>query len=158
MSGEATSHRQTIIRRLTSIANALVGASSSAGFRQPAGSGSDPGGTYPVPNYPRGQRQHDNAYPVDGSDPTRSRLSQAKAPGKLTALSSDGTSRTTAMPLLDGARYWQSLGAASTASTCTVWSGDSGAWALRSTIGHAAKLTVSTNQPGTPIFVPHAVQ
>src|SRR5262249_23362304 len=37
-------------------------------------------------------------------------------PGKVTAHSSDGHSLTTSTPLLDGARYWQALGAPSTAA------------------------------------------
>ena len=56
------------------------------------------------------------------------------------------------MCLLDGARYWQGLGAPSTASILTIWSSGPGHWALRSTIGYAAKLAVSTNKSGTPIF------
>jgi|SoiMethySBSTD1v2_1073268.scaffolds.fasta_scaffold1841669_1 hypothetical protein len=78
--------------------------------------------------------------------------------GKVTATSSDGQGRTTSIPLLDGARYWQSLGAPSTATIVTVWSSGPGHWALRSTIGPAAKLAVSANRSGTPIFVPHKVQ
>jgi len=46
------------------------------------------------------------------------------------------------MPLLEGARYWQTLGAPSTASIVTIWSSGPGHWALRSTIGQAARLTV----------------
>jgi hypothetical protein len=66
----------------------------------------------------------------------------SRTPGKLTATSSDGHSRTTSTPLLDGARYWQQLGAPSTAAIVTIWSSGPGHWSLRSTIGHAAKLTV----------------
>jgi hypothetical protein len=78
--------------------------------------------------------------------------------GKVTARSSDGHTFTTSIPLLAGARHWQQLGAPSTAAIVTVWSSGPGHWSLRSTIGHAAKLAVSTNRSGTPIFVPHGVQ
>jgi hypothetical protein len=74
------------------------------------------------------------------------------AHGKVTATSSDGHTFTTSTCLLDGARYRLSQG------VVTVWSSGSSHWALRSTIGHAAKLTVSTNQSGTPIFVPNKGQ
>src|SRR5215831_3213206 len=63
-------------------------------------------------------------------------------PGKVTAHSSDGHSLTTCTPLLDGARYWQALGAPSTAAIVTTWSSGPGHWALRSTIRYAASLTV----------------
>jgi hypothetical protein len=63
-------------------------------------------------------------------------------PGKVTAHSSDGPSLTTSTPLLDGARYWQALGAPSTAAIVTTWSSGPGHWALRSTIRYAASLTV----------------
>ena len=66
----------------------------------------------------------------------------SRSPGKVTATSSDGHSFTTAMPLLDGARHWQALGEPSSATIVTIWSSGPGHWALRSTIGHAAKLTV----------------
>jgi hypothetical protein len=62
--------------------------------------------------------------------------------GKVIAVSSDGHILTTAMPLLDGARYWQQAGAPSSAAIVTIWSSGPGHWALRSTIGHAARLTV----------------
>ena len=62
--------------------------------------------------------------------------------GKLTTTSSDGYTRTTSTPLLDSARYWLQAGAPSSASIVTVWSSGSTAWALRSTIGHAASLVV----------------
>jgi hypothetical protein len=39
------------------------------------------------------------------------KVEPSRRPGKVIATSSDGDTRTTAMPLLDGARYWQSLGA-----------------------------------------------
>jgi hypothetical protein len=63
-------------------------------------------------------------------------------PGKVTAHSSDGPSLTTSTPLLDGARYWQALGAPLTAAIVTTWSSGLGHWALRSTIRYAASLTV----------------
>jgi hypothetical protein len=62
------------------------------------------------------------------------------------------------MCLLDGARYRQALGAPSTASIVTIWSTGPGHWALRSTIGHAAKLIVGSNHSGTPIFLRHKGQ
>jgi hypothetical protein len=63
-------------------------------------------------------------------------------PGKVTAYSSDGHSLTTSMPLLDGARYWLNHGADPAATITTTWSSGPGHWALRSTIRHAASLTV----------------
>ena len=65
--------------------------------------------------------------------------------GQVTATSSDGHSFTTSTPLLDGARYWQALGAPSTAAIVTTWSSRPGHWALRSTIRYAAKLTVAND-------------
>jgi hypothetical protein len=65
--------------------------------------------------------------------------------GQLTAISSDG-------PLLDSARYWQSLNAPSSAPIVTVWSSGGTRWSLRGTIGHAAKLTVEANELGKPVF------
>jgi hypothetical protein len=41
--------------------------------------------------------------------------------GKVTATSTDGHTFTTTTPLLAGARYWQALGAPSTASIVTIW-------------------------------------
>jgi hypothetical protein len=38
-------------------------------------------------------------------------IEPSRSPGKVTAMSSDGHSFTTTMPLLDGARYCQQLGA-----------------------------------------------
>ena len=72
--------------------------------------------------------------------------------GQVSATSSDGHTRHTTTPLLDGARYWQELGAPSTATITVVWSSGSSAWSLRSTIGQAAKLTVDSNASGTPVF------
>jgi hypothetical protein len=63
-------------------------------------------------------------------------------PGRFAATSSDGHTFTTSVPLLNGARYWQALGASSTATIVTVWSSGSSHWTLRSTIGYAAKFTV----------------
>ena len=74
------------------------------------------------------------------------------AHGKVTATSSDGHTCTTTTPLLDGARYWQGLGAPSSASICTIWSSGSGHWALRSTIGYAAGLRVKEGQHEPPHF------
>ena len=65
--------------------------------------------------------------------------------GQVTATSSDGHSFTTSTPLLDGARYWQALGAPLTAAIVTTWSSRPGHWALRSTIRYAAKLTVAND-------------
>ena len=45
-------------------------------------------------------------------------------------------------PLLDSARYWLANGASPAATITTTWSSGSGHYALRSTIGHAASLTV----------------
>jgi hypothetical protein len=75
--------------------------------------------------------------------------------GKVTATSSDGYTTTTTTPLLDSARYWQAHGAPSSASIVTVWSSGPGHWALRSTIGYAASLSVGTNTSGMPVFVPY---
>jgi hypothetical protein len=52
--------------------------------------------------------------------------------GNVTATSSDGYRCTTSTPLLDGARYWKSLGAPSSASIVTIWSSGPGHWAPRS--------------------------
>jgi hypothetical protein len=41
------------------------------------------------------------------------KVEPSQSPGKVTATSSDGHTFTTSMPLLDGARHWQSLGAPS---------------------------------------------
>jgi len=70
----------------------------------------------------------------------------SRTPGKVTATSSDGHSLTTSTPLFSGARYWQQLSAPSTAAIVTVWSSGPGHWALRSIIGHAAKLTVENDR------------
>jgi hypothetical protein len=74
------------------------------------------------------------------------------AHGKTVATSSDGYACITSTPLLDGARRWQALGAPSTASIVTIWSSGSGDWALRSTIGYAASLTVVSAGNGDPMF------
>jgi hypothetical protein len=72
--------------------------------------------------------------------------------GQITAGSSDGNTFTTITPLLEGARYWLNSGADPAASITTVWSSGSTAWSLRSTIGHAVKLTVEANELGKPVF------
>ena len=69
-------------------------------------------------------------------------IEPSQTPSKVTATSSDGHSFTSSEPLLAGARYWQQAGAPSSATIVTVWSSGSGEWALRSTIGHAAGLSV----------------
>ena len=74
------------------------------------------------------------------------------AAGKVTATSSDGRPFTTTTPLLDGARYWQQLGAPSSASIVTIWSSGPDQWSLRSTIGHAARLTVEESDRGGARF------
>jgi hypothetical protein len=73
-------------------------------------------------------------------------------PGKVTATSSDGHSFTTATPLLDGARYWQSLGADPAATILTTWSTGAAPFCLYSTIGHAASKTVHEGQHQPPHF------
>ena len=62
---------------------------------------------------------------------------------------SDGHPR---QPLLDGARYWLKTGADPASTITTTWSSGSTDWSLRSTIGHAAKLTVEDNSLGKPVF------
>jgi len=52
-------------------------------------------------------------------------------PGKFTATSSDGHAFTTSEPLFAGARYWQALGAPSSASIVTVWSSGPGHWSAK---------------------------
>ena len=69
-------------------------------------------------------------------------ITPSPAAGKITATASDSHTFTTTTPLLDGARYWLNNGANPAATITTVWSSGSTAWALRSTIGAAAKLTV----------------
>ena len=78
-------------------------------------------------------------------------LAPSTHPGKITATSSDGHTFTTSMCILDGARYWQAQGAPSSATITTVWSSGPGHWALRSTVGHAAKLTVKEGR-NAPCF------
>jgi hypothetical protein len=62
--------------------------------------------------------------------------------GQVTATSSDGFRFLTTTPLCDGARYW--LGKGIDPATClvTIWSSASTDWALRSTVGYAARHTV----------------
>ena len=69
-------------------------------------------------------------------------ITPSPAAGKITATASDSHAFTTTTPLLDGARYWLNHGADPAAAITTVWSSGSQAWATRSTIGAAAKLTV----------------
>jgi hypothetical protein len=69
-------------------------------------------------------------------------IAPSRSPGKITAHSSDGHTRTFSTPLLHGARYWQA-----TRRTLERHHRDGMVkrprhWALRSTIGHAASLTV----------------
>jgi hypothetical protein len=66
----------------------------------------------------------------------------ASIKSKVTAATSDSYTLATTTPLLTGARYWQQLGAPSSAVITTIWSSASPEWTLRSTIGHAARLTV----------------
>jgi hypothetical protein len=73
-------------------------------------------------------------------------------PGKALATSSDGGSVYTSTPLLTGARYWLNHGANPDATITTIWSSGNTDWSLRSTIGHAAKLTVEDNSLGKPVF------
>jgi hypothetical protein len=75
--------------------------------------------------------------------------------GQVTATSSDGYSLTTNTPLLDGARYWLNKGLPTQTTIITQWSTGAAPYALRSTIGHAAKLTVRPNHSGTPTFQLH---
>jgi hypothetical protein len=76
--------------------------------------------------------------------------------GQVTATASNGHAFTTTTPLLSGARYWQQLGAPSSATITTVWSSGSPDWTLRATIGRAAKLTVAeTTGDGRPRFAPY---
>jgi hypothetical protein len=70
----------------------------------------------------------------------------------VTAKTSDGGNFRSRQPLLDGARYWIRKSADSAATIITAWSSGTGDWALRATIGHAAKLTVRDNCRGTPTF------
>ena len=72
--------------------------------------------------------------------------------GQLTATSTNGHTVTTTTPLLDGARYWLNHGANPDATITTIWSSGSTNWSLRSTIGHAAILTVEDNSLGKPVF------
>jgi hypothetical protein len=73
-----------------------------------------------------------------------------RAPGKVTAHSSDGYSLTNQHPTARRCRYWLELGAPSTASIVTIWSSGPGHWSLRSTIGFAASKTVREGSRDTP--------
>jgi hypothetical protein len=79
-------------------------------------------------------------------------IEPSRSPGAVTATSSDGHRFIACEPLLNGARYWQSLGAPSSATIVTIWSSGPGHWALRSTIGQAAKLTVREGKRDSPYF------
>jgi hypothetical protein len=79
-------------------------------------------------------------------------IKPSNTPGNVTAASSNGHTLTTTTPLLDSARYWLNQGADPAATITTVWSSGPGHWSLRSTIGHAAKLTVEDNQRDGPHF------
>ena len=72
--------------------------------------------------------------------------------GLVTARTSDGGNFRSRQPLLDGARYWAPRNADPAATIITAWSSGNGEWALRATIGRAAKLTVRDNRRGTPTF------
>ena len=103
----------------------------------------------------RGRRRHSDRSTQKPRAPQRRHttytisLAPSAHPGKVTATSSDGHTTTTTVPLLDSARYWQALGAPSSATIVTVWSSGSGDWALRSTIGTAAALSIDTNASRT---------
>jgi hypothetical protein len=73
--------------------------------------------------------------------------------GLVTARTSDGGDFRSRQPLLDGARYWIRKSADPAATIVTAWSSGNGDWALRATIGHAARLTVRDNSRGTPTFL-----
>jgi hypothetical protein len=82
-------------------------------------------------------------------------VTASQTPGKVTARSSDGHTFATSAPLLTGSAHWLKKDADPNSSIVTVWSsGPAGHWALRSTIGTAAALTVGVNHGGMPIFVP----
>jgi hypothetical protein len=68
--------------------------------------------------------------------------------GQITATSSDGHTFTTSTPLLEGARYWLSMGANPADPITPAWSSGSTHWSLRSTVRHAAKLTVDDGDRG----------
>jgi hypothetical protein len=72
--------------------------------------------------------------------------------GLVTARTSDGGNFRSRQPLLDSARYWIRASADPAATIITAWSSGNGEWVLRSTVGHAAKLTVRDNCRGTPTF------
>ena len=73
--------------------------------------------------------------------------------GLVTARTSDGGNFRSRQPLLDGGRYWKGTGADPAATITTAWSSDNGEFALRATLGHAARLTVRDNSRGTPTFL-----
>jgi hypothetical protein len=73
--------------------------------------------------------------------------------GLVIARTSDGGILRSRQPLLDGARYWVRRSADPAATITTAWSSGNGDWAMRATIGHAARLTVRDNSRGTPTFL-----
>jgi hypothetical protein len=79
-------------------------------------------------------------------------VSPSSYAGLITARTSDGGSFRSRQPLLEGARYWKGTGADPAANITTAWSSGTGDWALRATLGHAARLTVRDNSRGTPTF------
>jgi len=80
-------------------------------------------------------------------------ISPSSYAGLVTARTSDGGNFRSRKPLLDGARYWIRKSADPVATIVTAWSSGNGDWALRATIGHAARLTVRDNSRGTPTFL-----
>src|SRR4051794_37375538 len=80
-------------------------------------------------------------------------VAPSSCPGLVTARTSDGVNFRGRKPLLDGARYWIRKSADPAATIVTAWSSGNGDWALRATIGHAARLTVRDNSRGTPTFL-----
>ena len=80
-------------------------------------------------------------------------ISPSSHAGLVNATTSDGGNFRSRQPLLDGARYWMRTGADPAATIVTAWSSGNGDWALRATIGHAARLTVRDNSRGTPTFL-----
>jgi hypothetical protein len=74
--------------------------------------------------------------------------------GKVTAHSSDGrTFTTTTTPLLASARYWQELGAPSSASIVTVWSSGSSAWSRAGELFQDSRCQIALNRTLGPMKV-----
>jgi hypothetical protein len=80
-------------------------------------------------------------------------IAASSCAGLITARTSDGGNFRSRQPLLDGARYWVRKSAEPAAYIVMAWSSGNGDWALRATIGHAARLTVRDNSRGTPTFL-----